>query len=105
MPRMRWTLYQKKHHVAAWRVSGLTREQYCELYDIPFKSLRQWPQDIAKAEKRARAPEIIPVSVGMACGRPLSDEPVTLFLPGGIRMCCQPSQLTDVFRALRHADA
>ncbi|EFH4305725.1 TPA: IS66 family insertion sequence element accessory protein TnpB, partial [Escherichia coli] len=27
-----------------------------------------------------------------------------LFLPGGIRMCCQPSQLTDVFRALRHAD-
>ncbi|EEY4117795.1 IS66 family insertion sequence hypothetical protein, partial [Escherichia coli] len=55
------------------------------------------------------APEIIPVSVsgapGMADGRPLSDEPVTLFLPGGIRMCCQPSQLTDVFRALRHADA
>ncbi|EJN3747402.1 IS66 family insertion sequence element accessory protein TnpB, partial [Escherichia coli] len=41
----------------------------------------------------------------MADGRPLSDEPVTLFLPGGIRMCCQPSQLTDVFRALRHADA
>ncbi|EIS4853697.1 IS66 family insertion sequence element accessory protein TnpB, partial [Escherichia coli] len=52
---------------------------------------------------------IIPVSVpgapGMADGRPLSDEPVTLFLPGGIWMCCQPSQLTDVFRALRHADA
>ncbi len=52
MPRMRWTLDQKKHHVAAWRASGLTREQYCELYDIPFKSLRQWPQDVAKAEKR-----------------------------------------------------
>ncbi|EIO7173639.1 IS66 family insertion sequence element accessory protein TnpA, partial [Escherichia coli] len=28
MPRMRWTLDQKKHHVAAWRASGLTREQY-----------------------------------------------------------------------------
>ncbi len=79
---MRWTLDQKKHHVAAG---------YC------------------KSRKRARAPEIIPVSVpgapGMADGRPLSDEPVTLFLPGGIWMCCQPSQLTDVFRALRHADA
>ncbi|EFE4977407.1 IS66 family insertion sequence element accessory protein TnpA, partial [Escherichia coli] len=25
MPRMRWTLDQKKHHVAAWRASGLTR--------------------------------------------------------------------------------
>ncbi|EKN8423553.1 IS66 family insertion sequence element accessory protein TnpB, partial [Escherichia coli] len=24
MPRMRWTLDQKKHHVAAWRASGLT---------------------------------------------------------------------------------
>ncbi|EQA1208160.1 IS66 family insertion sequence element accessory protein TnpB, partial [Escherichia coli] len=23
MPRMRWTLDQKKHHVAAWRASGL----------------------------------------------------------------------------------
>ena len=94
MPRMRWTLDQKKHHVAAWRASGLTREQYCELYDIPFKSLRQWPQDVAKAEKRARAPEIIPVSVsgapGMDDGRPLSDDPVTLFLPGGIRMCRPP---------------
>ncbi len=68
MPRMRWTLDQKKHHVAAWRASGLTREQYCELYDIPFKSLRQWPQDVAKAEKRARAPQIIPVSVSGAPG-------------------------------------
>ncbi|EIK2434421.1 IS66 family insertion sequence element accessory protein TnpB [Escherichia coli] len=89
--------------------TGCVHIKYCELYDIPFKSLRQWPQDVAKAEKQARAPEIIPVSVsgapGMADGRPLSDEPVTLFLPGGIRMCCQPSQLTDVFRALRHADA
>ncbi|EPC0218932.1 hypothetical protein ACRV89_004660, partial [Salmonella enterica subsp. enterica serovar Newport] len=41
MPKIRWTLDQKKHHVAAWRASGLTREQYCDLYDIPFKSLRQ----------------------------------------------------------------
>lgn len=28
---MRWTLDQKKHHVAAWSAGGLTREQYCEL--------------------------------------------------------------------------
>ncbi|HFS2115890.1 IS66 family insertion sequence element accessory protein TnpB, partial [Escherichia coli] len=25
-------------------------------------------------------------------------------LPGGIRMCCQPSQLTDVFRAFCHTE-
>lgn len=52
MPKIRWTLDQKKHHVTAWRSSGLTREQYCDLYDIPFKSLRQWPQDVALAERR-----------------------------------------------------
>ncbi|EBY2670046.1 IS66 family insertion sequence element accessory protein TnpB [Salmonella enterica subsp. enterica serovar Newport] len=111
MPKIRWTLDQKKHHVAAWRASGLTREQYCDLYDIPFKSLRQWPQDVAKAEQRANAPEIIPVRVSEG---PVDidtvhqysavHEPVTLFLPGGIRMCCHPSQLTDVFRALRYAE-
>lgn len=43
MPKIRWTLDQKKHHVTAWRTSGLTRQQYCELYDIPFTSLREWP--------------------------------------------------------------
>lgn len=113
MPNIRWTLDQKKHHVTAWRASGLTREQYCDLYDIPFKSLRQWPQDVAKAEQRASAPEIIPVRVSdsPAAVDTLSqhsatavNEPVTLFLPGGIRMCCHPSQLTDVFRALRYAE-
>ncbi|EEH4119229.1 IS66 family insertion sequence element accessory protein TnpB [Salmonella enterica subsp. enterica] len=111
MPKIRWTLDQKKHHVAAWRVSGLTRKQYCDLYDIPFKSMRQWPQDVLKAEKLAKAPEVIPVSVSPASlnsgniTQHATSEPVTLFLPGGIRLCCQPSQLTDVFRALRYADA
>lgn len=111
MPKIRWTLDQKKHHVAAWRASGLTREQYCDLYDIPFKSMRQWPQDVLKAEKLAKAPEVIPISVSPASlnsdntPQHAASEPVTLFLPGGIRLCCQPSQLTDVFRALRYADA
>ncbi|MEB7742523.1 IS66 family insertion sequence element accessory protein TnpB, partial [Escherichia coli] len=27
MSKNRWTLDQKKHHVAAWRASGLTRQQ------------------------------------------------------------------------------
>lgn len=111
MPNIRWTLDQKKHHVTAWRASGLTREQYCDLYGIPFKSLRQWPQDVAQAERRAKATEVIPISVSAA---PMStdivqqhvaaDNPITLHLPGGIRMCCHPSQLTDVFRALRYAE-
>ncbi|EKK3320058.1 IS66 family insertion sequence element accessory protein TnpB [Salmonella enterica] len=102
MSKTRWSIDQKKHHVTAWRTSGLTRQQYCELYDIPFKSLRQWPQDIAKAERRANEPTVLPVHIAQPlhadASPPVTNEPVTLFLPGGIRMCCQPSQLTDVFR-------
>ncbi|EGC1290759.1 IS66 family insertion sequence element accessory protein TnpB [Salmonella enterica] len=107
MSKPRWSIDQKKHHVTAWRTSGLTRQQYCELYDIPFKSLRQWPQDIAKAERRANEPTVLPVHIAppLHADAPPPVEPVTLFLPGGIRMCCQPSQLTDVFRALKYAQA
>ncbi|EFR3947697.1 IS66 family insertion sequence element accessory protein TnpB, partial [Salmonella enterica] len=53
MSKPRWSIDQKKHHVTAWRTSGLTRQQYCELNDIPFTSLREWPKDVAKAERRA----------------------------------------------------
>ena len=69
MPKIRWALDQKKHHVTAWRSSGLTREQYCDLHDIPFKSLRQWPQDAALAERRSKAPEVIPIHLvsGISC--------------------------------------
>lgn len=42
MSKPRWTIEQKRQHVAAWRASGLTRQQYCELNDIPFTSLREY---------------------------------------------------------------
>ncbi|MGN7792779.1 IS66 family insertion sequence element accessory protein TnpA [Enterobacter sp. 22452] len=108
--RQRWFIEQKKQHVASWRASGLTRQQYCELNDIPFTSFREWPQDVAKAERRASEPAVLPVHITetpppAAPFSPAVNEPVTLFLPGGIRMCCHPSQLTDVFRALKYADA
>ncbi|ECA3794690.1 IS66 family insertion sequence element accessory protein TnpB [Salmonella enterica subsp. enterica] len=86
MSKPRWSIDQKKHHVTAWRTSGLTRQQYCELYDIPFKSLRQWPQDIAKAERRANEPTVLPVHITPPLHAdvppPVTNEPVTLFLPG-----------------------
>ncbi|EMU8144900.1 IS66 family insertion sequence element accessory protein TnpB [Salmonella enterica] len=110
MMRQRWFIEQKKQHVASWRASGLTRQQYCVLNDIPFTSFREWPQDVAKAERRAREPAVLPVHITetpppAVSFSPPVNEPVTLFLPGGIRMCCQPSQLTDVFRALKYVDA
>jgi len=110
MSKQRWFIDQKIQHVATWRASGLTRQQYCALNDIPFTSFREWPQDVAKARRRASEPAVLPVHIAGSPppAEPLSPaatEPVTLFLPGGIRMCCHPSQLTDVFRALRYADA
>lgn len=110
MQKQRWFIEQKKQHVVAWRASGLTRQQYCELNDIPFTSFREWPQDVAKVERRTSEPSVLPVHIAEPAPpagsfSPAVNEPVTLFLPGGIRMCCHPSQLTDVFRALKHADA
>lgn len=110
MSKQRWFIDQKKQHVTAWRASGLTRQQYCELNDIPFNSFREWPQDVAKARRRTSEPTVLPVHIVEPVSPAESfstmvNEPVTLFLPGGIRMCCHPSQLTDVFRALKHADA
>ena len=110
MQKQRWFIDQKQQHVTNWRASGLTRKQYCELNDIPFTSFREWPQDVAKAQRRANQSAVLPVHIAKPAlpdelCLPAVNEPVTLFLPGGIRMCCHPSQLTDVFRALKHADA
>lgn len=61
--KQRWFIEQKKQHVTSWRASGLTRQQYCELNDIPFTSFREWPQDVAKAERRASEPTVLPVHI------------------------------------------
>ncbi|MGL5388952.1 MAG: IS66 family insertion sequence element accessory protein TnpA [Enterobacterales bacterium] len=110
MSKQRWFIEQKTHHVTSWRASGLTRKQYCDLNDIPFTTFREWPQDVARAERRANEPAVLPVHIAEPAHHarsvlPMTTEPVTLFLPGGIRMCCHPSQLTDVFRALKYAQS
>ncbi|HFE6711816.1 TPA: hypothetical protein ACF913_000025 [Salmonella enterica subsp. enterica serovar Newport] len=61
MSKKRWSIDEKKQHVNAWWASGLIRVQYCELHAIPFKSLSQWPQNIAKAERQA--PSLIELGV------------------------------------------
>ncbi|WP_432757355.1 IS66 family insertion sequence element accessory protein TnpA [Escherichia coli] len=90
---------------------GLTGWLYHRTHNpvVPFTSLREWPQDVAKAERRANEPTVLPVHIAPPLHadvpQPVTNEPVTLFLPGGVRMCCQPSQLTDVFRALKYAQS
>lgn len=46
MSKPRWSIEQKRQHVAAWRASGLTRQQYCELNDIPFTNGRRMLQKL-----------------------------------------------------------
>ncbi|HIE1977103.1 TPA: IS66 family insertion sequence element accessory protein TnpA [Escherichia coli] len=110
MPDTRWTLEQKRQHVGAWRASGLSRVTFCEQHNIPHKSMRYWPKDIARADRKAHGPTFIPVSVSglpesrVTTATAPADELVSLYLPGGIRLCCRAAQLADVFRALRHAD-
>jgi hypothetical protein len=41
--RKHYTLEEKRQYVAAWRASGLTRQQYNELHDIKFSTFREWP--------------------------------------------------------------
>lgn len=107
MSKQRRFIEQKIQHVTNWRASGLTRLQYCELNDIPFTAFREWPQDVARAERRANEPAVLPVHIAEPTypAELVTTEPVTLFLPGGIRMCCHPSQLTDVVRALKYAQS
>ncbi|WP_024195274.1 IS66 family insertion sequence element accessory protein TnpA [Escherichia coli] len=81
----------------------------CEQHNIPNKSMRYWPKDIARADRNEQGPAFIPVSVsGLPESRgttaTAAGEPVSLYLPGGIRLCCRAAQLADVFRELRHDD-
>ncbi|WP_440898617.1 IS66 family insertion sequence element accessory protein TnpA [Buttiauxella agrestis] len=100
---------EKKQHVENWRASGLTRQQFYELHAISFNSMREWPQDVAKAERRENESGLLPVHISTqspAANTPqVVNEPVMLFLPGDTRMSCHSTQLTDVFRVLKHANA
>lgn len=106
--RKHFSLEEKRQHVADWRASGLTRQQYCELHNIKFSAFREWPQDTKPTGSKDDA-GLIPVHIStesaMVPAAQLVNDPVMLFLPGGIRMSCHSTQLTDVFRALRHAQA
>ncbi|SOR08234.1 conserved hypothetical protein [Escherichia coli] len=73
---------KKDNIIDAWRASGLSRLAYCEQHNIPHKSMRYWPKDIARADRKAHGPAFIPVSVsglpesrGTTAAAP-ADEPI-----------------------------
>lgn len=73
-----------------------------------FSTFREWPQDTKHGVSKDDA-GLIPVHItadsAVVPAAQVVNDPVMLFLPGGIRMSCHATQLTDVFRALKHADA
>lgn len=70
MSKHRWSIEQKRQHVAAWRASGLTRQQYCELEpvnDIPFKSLRECQRMSQKLSVGLMNPPFFPFRLRQHC--------------------------------------
>lgn len=106
--RKKYTREEKRQHVARWQASGLTRQQYSDHHGIKFSTFRKWPQDthrVTNNDDEALLP--IHIAPGADATQTASEvnEPIMLFLPCGMRMCCHASQLTDVLRALNHAQA
>lgn len=96
----------KKHHVDAWRASELTRRQYCESQGINEGTFKHWPSQIkTKNYSSAGLPPVLPVQIARPSATQTLTDPVMVYLPGGCRLACQPAQLGDVFRALKHAEA
>ncbi|WON78258.1 IS66 family insertion sequence element accessory protein TnpA [Serratia sp. UGAL515B_01] len=96
----------KKHHVDAWRASGLTRRQYAESQAINEGSFKHWPSQIkTKNNPSARLLSVLPVQIAQPSAPEALTDPVMVYLPGGYRVACQTAQLADVFRALKYAEA
>ncbi|MDR7937704.1 IS66 family insertion sequence element accessory protein TnpB [Salmonella enterica subsp. enterica serovar Gatineau] len=102
MPLSFWSTDDKKHHVRAWRDSGLTSRQYALKHNINPGYFKNW-SSMFPDSKNQPSPAIIPVRVTPAPS--CCVEIVTLHLPGGCHISCLPAQLADVLRAVKHADA
>ena len=96
----------KKHHVEAWRASGLTRRQYCQSQAINAATFKHWPAQIqAKQGSADKWPALLPIHIAQPAAAEALATPVMVYLPNGYRVACQPAQLADIFRALNHAEA
>ncbi|WP_447877220.1 IS66 family insertion sequence element accessory protein TnpA [Serratia fonticola] len=65
MPKQ-YTPEFKKHHVDAWRASGLTRHQYAGSQGINEGTFKHWPSQInAKKQYQptAKLPEVLPIQI------------------------------------------
>ncbi|PHI30069.1 IS66 family insertion sequence element accessory protein TnpA [Budvicia aquatica] len=101
------TIEQRKQHINDWRTSRLTRQQYCQQHGISVNTFKGWNKQVNRGEKDPiGATALLPVQIRQnATPSVAPTDPVMVYLPGGCRVACQPGQLTDVFRALKYAEA
>ncbi|EAU6194046.1 IS66 family insertion sequence element accessory protein TnpB [Salmonella enterica subsp. enterica serovar 50:k:e,n,x,z15] len=99
------TTTQKIQHVHNWRASGLTRLQYCRLHGLSSLAFHEWIRLPDDGVSVAENPVLLPVCIQPSPEPAPAGGVITLHLPGGSRIDSLPAQLTDVLRAVKHADA
>ncbi|EDH0696630.1 transposase [Salmonella enterica subsp. salamae] len=100
-----FTTAQKIQHVRDWRTSGLTRLQYCRLHGLSSHAFHEWLRLPDEGVSVNEAPVLLPVCIQPSPEAAPTSGVITLHLPGGWRIDCLPAQLTDVLRAVKHAQA
>lgn len=100
-----FTTAQKIQHVRDWRASGLTRLQYCRLHGLSSHAFHEWLRLPDEGVSVNEAPVLLPVCIQPSPETAPVGGVITLHLPGGWRIDCLPAQLTDVLRAVKHAQA
>ncbi|WP_413739753.1 IS66 family insertion sequence element accessory protein TnpA [Sodalis sp. RH14] len=91
----RYPLTVQLHHIQAWLLSGLSKQDYCAREKLTLSTFYYWlNKNKFDAEKS---------NIG-AAGRTelLRDDPntVTLHLPNGCSVSCYPGQLATIMQAL-----
>ena len=79
---------EKRHHVQAWKESGLTQKDYCERHHLPLKSFEKW----LRIERNGQIKlEPVEVDLTLLTQRSLS---ATLTFPSGIQ--CKLEQVDRI---------
>ncbi|EBY0373026.1 IS66 family insertion sequence hypothetical protein [Salmonella enterica subsp. enterica serovar Toulon] len=99
------TTSQKIQHIHDWRTSGLTRLQYCRLHGLSSHAFHEWLRLPDDGVSVAENPVLLPVCIQPSPESAPTGGIITLYLPGGWRIDCLTAQLTDVLRAVKHAEA
>ncbi len=83
---VRRTATEWKHHLDAWKRSGLSQTEYCRQHDLNNKVFSLWKGKLAKKSLKvseSKQPTLVPSSV---IEKTHVDIPVVLKLPNGVEL-------------------